>query len=65
MEKRIIQLEGLAAMQDNTILELNAEVFRQQQDITRLIRRIERLEEKLRELEGPDEIAGQEKPPHW
>ncbi len=65
MEDRINQLESLATLQDNTIAQLNTEVYRQQQAIGRLQRRIEALEHKLKELEQPDEIAQNEKPPHW
>jgi len=65
MEERIIKLETLSAMQDGTIGELNAEIFRQQQDMTRLRRRIETLETKLAAIGDPEEIAGNEKPPHY
>ncbi len=65
MEERIIKLETLSAMQDGTIRELNAEIFRQQQDTTRLRRRIENLETKLAAIGDPEEIGGNEKPPHY
>ena len=65
MEERINQLESLTALQDKTISDLNTEVFRQQQDIAGLRIRISKLEEKLEQLQPPDEIAGNEKPPHW
>lgn len=65
MEERIIQLESLAAMQDKTIESLNEEIYRQQQDILRLNKRMERLEEKILQLQNPDEIAGNERPPHY
>lgn len=65
MEERINKLEELLIQQDNTIAELNHEVFRQQQDITVLRRRIELLETKIAEIKPSDEIAGNEKPPHW
>ncbi len=65
MEERINQLESLAALQDRTIAALNAEVFRQQQDIQRLHKRIDALVEKLGRLDKPAEIAPDEKPPHW
>lgn len=65
MKERINKLESLVALQDNTIAQLNSEVFRQQQDITRLGQRIEVLEKKLEQLEMPDRIAGNEPPPHW
>ena len=65
MEERINQLESLLALQDNTIQQLNNEVFRQQQDISRLLRRMERLETRLEEMAPSRDIAGQERPPHW
>jgi uncharacterized coiled-coil protein SlyX len=65
MEKRIIQLETLSALQDETIAQLNKELFRQQQDFNRVLRRLESLEQKLEELQQSDQIAGNEKPPHY
>ena len=65
MEERIIKLESLAAMQDETIGKLNEEIFRQQQDIARVQRRIDALEEKIADLDQSGEIAGNERPPHY
>lgn len=65
MEERIIQLETLSALQDETIATLNQELFRQQQDTLRLTRRLEALENKLAEFDQPNEIGGNEKPPHY
>jgi SlyX protein len=65
VEERIIQLESLAAMQDETIQQLNRELFRQQQDIARLQSVVDLLEEKITQLEGAEEIAGNERPPHY
>jgi uncharacterized coiled-coil protein SlyX len=65
MEERINQLESLAALQDETIAALNTELFRQQQDLAGLQRRIETLEKKIKQFEQPDETAGNERPPHW
>ncbi|QBG48369.1 SlyX family protein [Verrucomicrobia bacterium S94] len=65
MEERIIQLESLVAMQDKTIESLNEEIYRQQQDILHLRKRLERLEEKILQLQHPDEIAENERPPHY
>ncbi len=65
MEERIIKLETLAAMQDETIGKLNEELFRQQQDIARLQRHIEMLEGKISELGDPEPVAGNERPPHY
>lgn len=65
MEERIIQLETLSAMQDETIRQLNEEMFRQQQDMAKLRARIELLEKKIAELAEPGPIAGNERPPHY
>jgi uncharacterized coiled-coil protein SlyX len=65
MEERINQLEALTALQDDTIAALNAELFRQQQDMAGLQHRIETLEKKMEQLALPGEIAGNERPPHW
>ena len=65
MEKRIIQLETLSALQDQTLETLNQEVFQQQQDLLRLQRRIEILEKKLSELDQNAPLSGNEKPPHY
>ena len=65
MEDRINRLESLAALQDDTIAALNAEIFRQQQDLSDLQRRIETLEKKMEQLAQSGEIAGNERPPHW
>ena len=65
MNERIIKLESLAAMQDETIDKLNKELYRQQQDFARLQQRIEILEQKMTEFGEPDSIAGNERPPHY
>jgi SlyX protein len=65
MEERMIKLETLISLQDETINRLNEELFRQQQDITKLQRRIEALEQKVGELDSPEQIAGNERPPHY
>lgn len=65
MEERINILESLVAQQDQTIQSLSEEIFRQQQDMAKLARRLEVLEEQLRELLQGNEIAGNERPPHW
>ncbi|MEE9368419.1 MAG: SlyX family protein [Pontiella sp.] len=65
MEKRIIQLETLSAMQDEAIASLNTEIFRQQQDVVQLRQRLDLLEQKLLDLNDPEEIAGSERPPHY
>jgi len=65
MDERINQLESLTALQDDTIAALNTELFRQQQDLAGLLQRIEILEQKLEQLAPGDDIAGNERPPHW
>jgi len=65
MEERIIKLETLAALQDETISTLNEELFRQQQDTSRLMRQIKALEKKVGELEPSEQMAGSERPPHY
>ena len=65
MEERLIKLESISAMQDETIAKLNEEIFLQQQDIIQLRRRIEELECRLGEMQEPGEISGNEKPPHY
>lgn len=65
MEERIIQLETLFALQDEAVASLNTELFRQQQDAAKLRQRIEQLEQKVADIQGPNEIAGNERPPHY
>jgi SlyX protein len=65
MEERIIQLESLAALQDETIAKLSAELYRQQQDTFQLQRRLQAVEERLASLKDAEQIAGNEKPPHY
>ena len=56
----MIKLETLLSLQDETINRLNEELFRQQQDITKLQRRLEALEQKVGELDSPEQIAASE-----
>lgn len=65
MEERIIQLETLSALQDQTIQGLNEEIYRQQQDISKLRDQLLKLEKKFNELGDPEQIAGIERPPHY
>lgn len=65
MEERIIKLETLSAMQDETVETLNKELYRQQQEIARLLRRIETLEKRFAQLGEAGESGGNEKPPHY
>jgi uncharacterized coiled-coil protein SlyX len=65
MEDRIIQLEILIAMQDQTLAELNKEIYLQQQAIQKQEIRLRLLEQKLEETKEAPEMGGNEKPPHW
>jgi uncharacterized coiled-coil protein SlyX len=66
MEERIIQLETLLTLQDATIAGLNTEIYRQQQDLSALQRRLETLENKLQDVQSKEEeIGGNERPPHY
>ena len=65
MEERIIQLETLSAMQDETIRQLNEEIYQQQRDLVGLREQLAKLEEKLANLATGQEIAGNERPPHY
>jgi uncharacterized coiled-coil protein SlyX len=65
MEERINQLESLSALQDETIRSLNEEIFRQQQDTSKLRERLEALESKVAQMQQPAEIGGNERPPHY
>ncbi len=65
MDERINKLETLSAMQDKIVADLNQEIFKQQQDMARLQRRIDALEKKMAERAAPEQIAGNEKPPHY
>ena len=57
MEDRIIQLETLSAMQDETIRQLNEEIYQQQRDIAGMRERLAKLEAKLAEMAAGEEIA--------
>ena len=65
MEKRIIQLETISALQDQTIEMLNRELFLQQKAIAKLQYQLNELEEKLTEVADSSGIIGNEKPPHY
>ncbi|MEI6891634.1 MAG: SlyX family protein [Pontiella sp.] len=65
MKERIIQLETLSALQDQTIQSLNEEIYRQQQDVSRLQEQLDALEKKILEIGDADQIAGIERPPHY
>lgn len=65
MDDRIVNLEALVAMQDETIANLSKEIYRQQQDMQRMTLRVGLLEQKVQELKESPEIGGHEKPPHY
>jgi uncharacterized coiled-coil protein SlyX len=65
MEDRIIQLETLVAMQDQTLVQLSKEIYRQQQELKKQDLRLIQLEQKIEQIKEAPEIGGNEKPPHW
>jgi uncharacterized coiled-coil protein SlyX len=65
MNDRMNQLESTVAQQDRTMQQLHGELYRQQQDIASLNRRIEILEGRLEAMDRTEGIAEGERPPHW
>ena len=61
MEKRLIKLEGLAAMQDHQLDQLNQLVYAQQQALDQMEKKIRQLQQQAQA--APD--AGNQKPPHY
>jgi uncharacterized coiled-coil protein SlyX len=67
-QARLEQLEVLYSEQDYTVQSLNATVARQEKEIFRLHRSLERLDEQLRAIRkslGGDVSPEAEKPPHY
>ncbi len=67
MEDRIERLENMAALQDDTIKEMNSVIYAQQKQIDQLEKKVNSLGAKLRQLVdmvGKDEIAN-DPPPHY
>ncbi|MEN9359924.1 MAG: SlyX [Verrucomicrobiota bacterium] len=61
LEKRLIKLEGLAAMQDHQLEQLNQLVYSQQQALDLLEKKFRQLQhQSLSSLE-----TGNQKPPHY
>lgn len=65
MEERIVNLEMLVAMQDETLGDLSKELYRQQQEVQRMALQIKLLEQKLQEQKEAPQIGENEKPPHY
>lgn len=65
MEEQIINLEIISALQDETIAKLHEEIYQQQKDQAMLIRRIEKLEQKVANIDEQDPIGANERPPHY
>jgi uncharacterized coiled-coil protein SlyX len=66
-EARIDELEARVAQQDQSILELSDEIYRQQRQIAQLETHVRNLTERLRTIGAPepaDELAN-ETPPHY
>lgn len=67
-QARLEQLEVLYSEQDHTVQSLNETVARQEREIIRLGRRLERLGEQLLSIRNDlgDDISPEfEKPPHY
>ena len=61
IEKRLIKLEGLAAMQDHQLDQLNQLVYAQQQALDQMEKKIRHLQQQAQS--APE--AGNQKPPHY
>jgi uncharacterized coiled-coil protein SlyX len=66
-ETRIDELESRLAQQDQSILELSDEIYRQQRDIAQLEAQVRSLTERLRSVAAaePANDAADEIPPHY
>ena len=66
-DARIVELETRVAHQDESINELSAEIYRQQQQISALEVQCRHLTEKLQSVDGgqPPAEPGDEVPPHY
>lgn len=63
--RRIEALERASAHQDRTIEELNATITAQSREIDLLKRRLQKLDDGLRDIESGMPSAPVEKPPHY
>ena len=61
LEKRLIKLEGLAAMQDHQLDQLNQLVYAQQQAMDQMEKKIRHMQQQAQS--APD--TGNQKPPHY
>ncbi len=65
-DQRIIDLETKISFQDKSIEDLSDSVYRQQQQLTELEKKIQALQKRIEsDQNGDSEIRPQEKPPHY
>ena len=64
-EARLIDLEARIAHQDQAINDLSQEIYQQQRQIEQIEATCKYLLEQSRQLPGPDNSPGSEKPPHY
>lgn len=65
MEKRIADIEMTLAHQEQTITELNDVVTAQWKEIERLKKSLDKTLAKIEQLQDGEEIAADQKPPHY
>ena len=66
IDQRIIDLETKISFQDKSIEDLSDSVYRQQQQLTELEKKIQALQKRIEsDQNGDSEIRPQEKPPHY
>ena len=66
LDQRIIDLETKISFQDKSIEDLSDSVYRQQQQLTELEKKIQALQKRIEsDQNGDSEIRPQEKPPHY
>ena len=67
IERRLIDLESKVAHQDQALLDMSEEIYRQQQQIALLEDRCRHLQERLEIAGGADQAAdpANEIPPHY
>jgi uncharacterized coiled-coil protein SlyX len=64
-EARIDELEARLAQQDQSIVELGDEIYRQQRQIAQLERKLLDLTDRLRVAAQPESAPTDETPPHY